>query len=52
MRRYGEASIENVAGGKGTLEIWVTFEKEIQVACSKFVGQEEEIGVKKVIETC
>jgi hypothetical protein len=30
----------------------VTFEKEIQVACSKFVGQEDAIGVKKVVEIC
>jgi hypothetical protein len=38
MSIYGEASIENEAGGKGTLEILVAFEKDIQVACLEVVG--------------
>jgi hypothetical protein len=38
LSRYGEASIENEARGKGTLEILVAFEKDIQVACLEGFG--------------
>jgi hypothetical protein len=48
----GEASIENAVEGKGTLEIRVAFEKDIQVACSEVVSQEVATGVKKVVDTC
>jgi hypothetical protein len=47
-----EANIEDVARGKGTLEVQMAFEEESELACPEVVSQKEETSSEEVVEAC